>query len=253
MDPLVFSDGVRVTWRCGENTGKEPDGGDKCFVPLTPPVHSETTLCEFVRSYGWVYVWPAAGAAAAASAAADGIAAAPAVLADDMSPDVDKYFLGKQGASCTATCGVEKLHCDWRIETHDTEVVFTELGLTCSNKTDPAAQSGKWWAPDQPSYVSGKTDPNVGECLGYKDVPAGGPKCGSSYPSCERICRCTTAVPPPAPTPVPPPPPPPYVPPKPDPTKCWYEYGGTKPCWDADNSSSTTPASKTFGASWCVV
>ena len=33
------------------------------------------------------------------------------------------------------------------------------------------------------------------------------------------------------------------------PDGCWYEYGGTKPCWDADNSSSTTPLSKTFGTS----
>ena len=37
---------------------------------------------------------------------------------------------------------------------------------------------------------------------------------------------------------------PPWAPPKPDPTKCWYEYGGTKPCWDGDNQTST---SLTFG------
>ena len=45
---------VQVTWRCGENVGKEPDGGNKCYVPLTPVKHSETTLCEWVESYGWV-------------------------------------------------------------------------------------------------------------------------------------------------------------------------------------------------------
>ena len=65
-------------------------------------------------------------------------------------------------------------------------------------------------------------------------------------PAVERVCHCTTAMPPPAPKP---PPPPPYVPPTADPTKCWYEYGGTKPCWDADNSSTTTGVSKTFGTS----
>ena len=62
MDPLRFQDGVRVTWRCGEAGGSAPDGSDKCYAPLPPqpPPHNDRTLCEYVQSYGWVYVWPAA-------------------------------------------------------------------------------------------------------------------------------------------------------------------------------------------------
>ena len=148
MDPLRFSDGVRVTWRCGEPQSPDsaPDGGNKCYnepcstCPLAPCPQWCTTgpeLCEWVQSYGWVYVWPAAQGA---------------------------------GEPSPATTG---------------------------HRSPPAP--------------SGPTTPVHGAAA--------------------------------------PPPPPPYVPPTPDATKCWYEIGGTKPCWDADNSSSTTPDSLTFGTS----
>ena len=57
---------------------------------------------------------------------------------------VDKYFLGAQGASCADTCKKQSLHCDWRVETHDSEAIFTELGVHCANVS---SQDGKWWAP----------------------------------------------------------------------------------------------------------
>ena len=50
MDPLRFSDGVRVTWRCGENGDAAPDGGNKCYIEPGPVKHSDSTLCEWVES-----------------------------------------------------------------------------------------------------------------------------------------------------------------------------------------------------------
>ena len=35
-----------------------------------------------------------------------------------------------------------------------------------------AARNGTWWAADQPSYVSDRSDPNFGECLGYSGAIA---------------------------------------------------------------------------------
>ena len=53
-----------MTWRCGEGggTSHSTDGSGKCYnsLPPQPPPHADTTLCEWVDSYGWVYVWPAA-------------------------------------------------------------------------------------------------------------------------------------------------------------------------------------------------
>ena len=60
MDPLRFSDGVRVTWRCGEVGAKAPDGGNKCYIEPRKDGNSPVALCEWVTSYGWVYFWPAA-------------------------------------------------------------------------------------------------------------------------------------------------------------------------------------------------
>lgn len=61
MDPIRFSDGLRLTWRCGDLTGPEPNGGNKCFhqaggTPGGVPVGTPT--CDHVISYGWVYTWP---------------------------------------------------------------------------------------------------------------------------------------------------------------------------------------------------
>ena len=213
MDPLRFSDGVRVTWRCGEGGGPPhttdgsgkcynelPDNGDPYLGPGAPKATGTgDTLCEWVESYGWVYVWPADGiissigssssssissleAAAsteavstvelgwdesmsekydaaikgeeqrriAAKAGWIGQVSAP-VTVDESAPDVDKYFLGKQGDSCTATCAAQKLHCSWHVETNNSEAIFTQLGVTCKKASSPS----KWWAGDQPSFCSG--------------------------------------------------------------------------------------------------
>ena len=86
MDPLRFSDGVRLTWRCGEGGGPTytTDGSGKCYNTLPEKVeHGPTTLCEWVESYGWVYVWPSAGGAAVEHAAAT---AQPAAIAQPEAP-----------------------------------------------------------------------------------------------------------------------------------------------------------------------
>ena len=181
MDPLRFSDGVRVTWRCGEGGGPPhttdgsgkcynelPDNGDPYLGPGAPKATGTgDTLCEWVESYGWVYVWPADGIISSLEAVAssepsvpygpvfptaplDTMSAAP-VTADESAPDVDKYFLGKQGDSCAATCAAQKLHCSWHVETNNSEAIFTQLGVTCKKASSPS----KWWAGDQPSFCSG--------------------------------------------------------------------------------------------------
>lgn len=87
--------------------------------------------------------------------------------------------------------------------------IFKQLGVTC--KPNPKA----WWAEDQvtpsfcaathgrcgkvlnpvspaclqPSFVSGSTDPNHGDCVGYTNVP-GGVLCAGSFPTTSRLCRC---------------------------------------------------------------
>eukprot|EP00040_Diaphanoeca_grandis_P001086 m.17442 g.17442 ORF g.17442 m.17442 type:complete len:482 (-) comp11512_c0_seq1:40-1485(-) len=58
MDPLRFSDGLRITWRCGDLAGHAANGGGKCFTQDPSqghPVGSPT--CDNVISYAWVYVW----------------------------------------------------------------------------------------------------------------------------------------------------------------------------------------------------
>lgn len=57
MDPLRFSDGFRLQWRCGDLSAASPNGGHKCFS-LTEGGVIGTPVCENVKSYGWVYVWP---------------------------------------------------------------------------------------------------------------------------------------------------------------------------------------------------
>jgi len=59
MDPLRFSDGFRLQWRCGDLGAPAPNGGGKCFsLSAGKPVGNPT--CDHVMSYGWVYVWPKA-------------------------------------------------------------------------------------------------------------------------------------------------------------------------------------------------
>ena len=169
---------LQVTWRCGEGggTSHSTDGSGKCYnsLPPEPPPHAKTTLCEWVESYGWVYVWDNAAHNVWDGASGDRSTAAAeekGVSAPIATPEtVDKYFLGKQGADCTDTCAAQSLHCSWSIETHDSEALFAELGVKCANASD---HGGKWWAQDQPSFVSSSSSPNSGECLGFVPTPLG--------------------------------------------------------------------------------
>ena len=182
---------LQVTWRCGEGggTSHSTDGSGKCYnsLPPQPPPHAKTTLCEWVESYGWVYLWPSQSGPPlrrpdvwpAAHNVWDGTsgdwstaaAKEKGVSAPIATPEtVDKYFLGKQGADCTDTCAAQSLHCSWSIETHDSEALFAELGAKCANTSD---RGGKWWAQDQPSFVSSSSSPNSGECLGFVPTPRG--------------------------------------------------------------------------------
>ena len=169
---------LQLTWRCGEGggTSHSTDGSGKCYnsLPPEPPPHAKTTLCEWVESYGWVYVWDNAAHNVWDGASGDRSTAAAeekGVSAPIATPEtVDKYFLGKQGADCTDTCAAQSLHCSWSIETHDSEALFAELGVKCANASD---HGGKWWAQDQPSFVSSSSSPNSGECLGFVPTPLG--------------------------------------------------------------------------------
>jgi hypothetical protein len=77
------------------------------------------------------------------------------------------------------------------VELNNSTAVFESFGLKCA--AHAAARNGTWWAPDQPSYVSGSSDPNFGECLGYVGNPPLS-ACGASYPSASRICRCGAPI-----------------------------------------------------------
>jgi hypothetical protein len=57
MDPVRFHDGVKVNWRCGDQEEDAPNGGNKCYSEAADkPVGKPR--CDWVDSYGWVYVWP---------------------------------------------------------------------------------------------------------------------------------------------------------------------------------------------------
>eukprot|EP01116_Phalansterium_solitarium_P006355 TRINITY_DN18652_c0_g1_i1.p1 TRINITY_DN18652_c0_g1~~TRINITY_DN18652_c0_g1_i1.p1 ORF type:complete len:434 (-),score=119.58 TRINITY_DN18652_c0_g1_i1:18-1319(-) len=93
------------------------------------------------------------------------------------------YLLGPQGWSCFDACHAKGLNCNPRIVTNNSSQIFTSLGIQCD--ADPQA----WWAEDQPSYVSNKSDPNYGKCLGYMGTPTG-VWCGGFYPTTQRVCAC---------------------------------------------------------------
>lgn len=59
MDPLRFTDGVRMAWRCGDIGAAAPNGGHKCFAEtLAGGGHKAgNPTCDHVISYAWVYVW----------------------------------------------------------------------------------------------------------------------------------------------------------------------------------------------------
>ena len=95
------------------------------------------------------------------------------------------YVLGAQGESCATTCGRQGRTCLNHITTHDTTAAFLAAGVNCSKPSS----GPKWWAPDQPSFVSDPSDPNVGECLGYINVPTH-VICQGAYETVRRLCNC---------------------------------------------------------------
>eukprot|EP00729_Bicosta_minor_P028663 gene28663-20719_t len=115
------------------------------------------------------------------------------------------YILGEIGSTCTSTCMTVGKSCVPHIQTNNTLALFADLGVKCKL---PSKQNGEDWAADQPSYVALESDPNYGECLGYKDVP-NPTQCDASYSSVRRICNCGAAK-----------------------DICWQIPGGEKPCWD---------------------
>lgn len=98
------------------------------------------------------------------------------------------YILGAQGDNCVSTCGSVGRGClNSGVITDDSDAIFKKLGVNC-NKT---VEDGKWWAADQPSFVSDPLDPNSGACLGYKKLPESqGSFCQASYWSVQRVCAC---------------------------------------------------------------
>jgi len=96
---------------------------------------------------------------------------------------VSQYFLGLQGKSCYETCASQNRNCNPHVETNNSVNIFSTFGIYCQPDTSP------WWAEDQPSYVSGSTDPNYQKCVGYINVPTG-IMCGASFATTRRLCYC---------------------------------------------------------------
>lgn len=94
-----------------------------------------------------------------------------------------QYFIGSQGDDCFKTCSLQGMNCLEHVETNNSTAIFQKLGIECKADTKP------WWAENQPSYCSDKSDPNYGYCLGYINVPSG-VQCGGSYPTVRRLCAC---------------------------------------------------------------
>eukprot|EP01064_Diplonema_japonicum_P020460 TRINITY_DN2991_c1_g2_i2.p1 TRINITY_DN2991_c1_g2~~TRINITY_DN2991_c1_g2_i2.p1 ORF type:complete len:430 (+),score=107.54 TRINITY_DN2991_c1_g2_i2:71-1360(+) len=97
-----------------------------------------------------------------------------------------KYSLGKAGESCDVVCNSQGLKCNPKIVTNNNTDLFSGLGINCAK---PPTHNGTWYSSNQPGYVSDPTDPNYGECLGYKGVPDYD-NCNSAYSTVQRLCNC---------------------------------------------------------------
>lgn len=75
------------------------------------------------------------------------------------------------------------MNCNPHVQTNNSIDLFTKLGISCT--PDPE----NWWAEDQPSYVSDRSDGNYGKCVGYNNVPTG-VQCGGMFPTTRRLCAC---------------------------------------------------------------
>eukprot|EP00937_MAST-01D_sp_MAST-1D-sp2_P006755 g6755.t1 len=178
-DPLLFSDGLKLVFRNGETT---TGCGDEGHCPDQ---------------------WCSPGAEPAGRGAA---AAAPVAY--------DEYFLGGEGASCSAACGALALFCAADMALGDQALMRAHLNVSdCwrNASTRGGGNPEQWWAPDQPNYVSGafnnqsgKPEPNYRQCLGFVGYPAES-DCAASFPTARRVCHCVRNKPPtPPPTPAPP-------------------------------------------------
>eukprot|EP00750_Incisomonas_marina_P018739 INCI3133.3.p1 GENE.INCI3133.3~~INCI3133.3.p1 ORF type:complete len:342 (-),score=50.12 INCI3133.3:31-1056(-) len=120
-------------------------------------------------------------------AAAIALAASSTALAASADPT---YVMSEQGQSCATACGLLGRTCVPLGATSVPTDVFSQAsgGKIVCNQT---SKSGDWWAPDQPSYVSDKSDPNYGDCLGYNGIPDDqGSFCQAYESAVQRVCSC---------------------------------------------------------------
>lgn len=130
-------------------------------------------------------------------------------------PNYNEYYLGAQGSSCTEACEAKGLYCDASTDLGDEDQgakMMNHLGVADCLKNATAGgkpQGLTWWAPDQPSYVSGashagRAEENYRQCVGWVGYPRES-KCGASYATVQRVCHCVNVAPPepPSPSPIP--------------------------------------------------
>ena len=113
------------------------------------------------------------------------------LLALAVSISTSTIILGETGESCTSACErkLSSLCSTIAVELDNSTAVFKSVGLACG----ASDRNGTWWAADQPSYVSGRNDPDFGECLGFVDNPPVS-NCAASFPTTSRICRCGAPI-----------------------------------------------------------
>ena len=129
---------------------------------------------------------------------------------------MSEYVLGAQGATCEAACGTMGRFCSPDISAavvamnaDNGTAMMAHLGISSCLKNSSHGPGLKWWASDQPNYVSGaeeqgKPESNFKQCLGFVGAPSVA-QCSAEYPTARRVCRCTDDAPipptPPAPSP----------------------------------------------------
>jgi hypothetical protein len=179
-DPILFADGLNLTFRNGEVTGG----------------------CGTMEKAPNQWCPPNATATATTATAAAAAAAAAAV-------NMTEYVLGPQGATCDGACQALQRFCAPDIsaataamDADDGAAMMAHLGISDCLKN--SSHGGlKWWAPDQPNYVSGdsSTHSNYHDCLGFVGAPPTA-QCSAEFATARRVCRCVDEPPPtPAPSP----------------------------------------------------
>lgn len=122
--------------------------------------------------------------------------------------EYDQYFLGEKGATCTKACEARGLFCNATMDLWDHDQgakMMQHLGVAdcLRNGTAGGKPMGlRWWAPDQPNYVSDASDENYRHCVGWAGYPQES-QCDASFPAAQRVCHCTETAPRPPPAPIP--------------------------------------------------